>query len=56
MYSRWQEDLWQGKDSLIFVGNQHQRPQGFLVLGVFWPPATSFTPTLWSSVDSAEPE
>jgi hypothetical protein len=27
-----------GKDTIFFVGNQHQHPKGFLVLGVFWPP------------------
>jgi hypothetical protein len=26
------------KDTVFFVGNQHQRPDGFLVLGVYWPP------------------
>lgn len=26
------------KDTVFFVGNQHQAPRGFLVLGVFWPP------------------
>lgn len=25
------------RDTALFVGNQHQAPQGFLVLGVFWP-------------------
>jgi hypothetical protein len=28
------------KDTIFFVGNQHQHPKGFLVLGVFWPPRT----------------
>jgi hypothetical protein len=27
-----------GKDTIFFVGNQHQHPTAFLVLGVFWPP------------------
>jgi hypothetical protein len=27
------------KDTIFFVGNQHAHPRGFLVLGVFWPPA-----------------
>jgi hypothetical protein len=36
---RFETDLWQGRDSLLFVGNQEQRPASFLVLGVFWPPA-----------------
>jgi hypothetical protein len=27
-----------GKDTAFIVGNQHQYPDGFLVLGVWWPP------------------
>lgn len=27
------------KDTYFFVGNQHQRPQTFMVLGAFYPPA-----------------
>jgi hypothetical protein len=27
-----------GRDSVLFVGNQEQHPQSFLVLGIFWPP------------------
>lgn len=35
------------RDTYFFVGNQHQHPQSFLVLGVFWPPAGSRpSPTL----------
>ena len=30
----WSKD----RESELFVGNMHQRPQNFLVLGVFWPP------------------
>lgn len=26
------------KDTVFFVGNQHQHPESFLVLGTFWPP------------------
>jgi hypothetical protein len=26
------------KDTVFFVGNMHQHPKSFLVLGVFWPP------------------
>ena len=26
------------RETELFVGNMHQRPQNFLVLGVFWPP------------------
>lgn len=29
----------QGKDSYFFVGNQHQWPRSFLVLGAFYPKA-----------------
>lgn len=32
-------DLWEGRDTVLFVGNQEQHPISFLVLGVFWPPA-----------------
>jgi hypothetical protein len=33
-----EETLWNGRDSVLFVGNQEQYPISFLVLGVFWPP------------------
>lgn len=29
------------KDTIFFVGNIHQHPKSFLVLGVFWPPRSS---------------
>jgi hypothetical protein len=29
------------RDTYFFLGNQHQYPQSFLVLGAFWPPAGS---------------
>lgn len=29
------------KDCVFFVGNQHQHPESFLVLGVYWPPKQS---------------
>lgn len=29
------------RDTYFYVGNQHKRPKGFMVLGVFWPPAGS---------------
>jgi hypothetical protein len=29
------------KDTIFFVGNQHQAPKAFLVLGVFWPAQAS---------------
>jgi hypothetical protein len=39
MRRRFEDDMWKGKDSVLFVGNQEQHPISFLVLGVFWPPA-----------------
>ena len=30
-----------GRDTYFFLGNQHQHPRSFLVLGVFWPPTGS---------------
>ena len=30
-----------GRDTYFYVGNQHQHPRSFLVLGVFWPPQNS---------------
>jgi hypothetical protein len=39
MRRRFEDDMWQGKDSVLFVGNMEQHPISFLVLGVFWPPA-----------------
>jgi hypothetical protein len=36
---RWLDQMWRGKrDSRLFVGNFHQYPDSFMVLGVFWPP------------------
>lgn len=29
------------RDAHFYLGNQHQHPRSFLVLGVFWPPANS---------------
>lgn len=39
MRVKFEEELWQGRDAVLFVGNQEQHPISFLVLGVFWPPA-----------------
>ena len=39
MRVKFEETLWQGRDTVLFVGNQEQYPISFLVLGVFWPPA-----------------
>ncbi len=36
---KWADQMWgETKDTHLFVGNHHKNPQGFLVLGVFWPP------------------
>jgi hypothetical protein len=35
---KFENDLWTGRDSVLFVGNMEQYPNSFLVLGVFWPP------------------
>lgn len=29
------------RDTHFYIGNQHQRPKGFLILGVYWPPIDS---------------
>jgi hypothetical protein len=39
MREKFEDDLWAGKDTVLFVGNMEQRPWNFLVLGVFWPPS-----------------
>jgi hypothetical protein len=39
MRLKFEETLWKGRDTVLFVGNQEQHPVSFLVLGVFWPPA-----------------
>lgn len=37
-----------GRETLFYVGNQHQHPISFLVLGLFWPPKGSRpSPTLF---------
>lgn len=46
MRQKFEVELWQAKASALFVGNQEQRPASFLVLGVFWPPDTSYQPRL----------
>lgn len=39
MRQKFEDELWApGRDTVLFVGNQEQHPQSFLVLGVFWPP------------------
>jgi hypothetical protein len=39
MRAKFEETLWNGRDTVLFVGNQEEHPASFLVLGVFWPPA-----------------
>jgi hypothetical protein len=35
---KWGEQMWGAKrDTFFYAGNQHDAPDGFLVLGVFWP-------------------
>jgi hypothetical protein len=36
---KWTQQLWApDRDASLFVGNQLKNPDGFMVLGVFWPP------------------
>jgi hypothetical protein len=37
MRAKFEHELWHGRDSVLFIGNQEQHPTSFLVLGVFWP-------------------
>lgn len=39
---KFERELWANRSSVLFVGNQEQHPGSFLVLGVFWPPATAY--------------
>jgi hypothetical protein len=40
--AKWLEEMCgAGKDTAFIVGNQHQHPDGFLILGVWWPPMSS---------------
>lgn len=40
MRAKFVDELWTDRDAALFVGNQEQHPISFLILGVFWPPAT----------------
>lgn len=42
MTAKFEHEMWHGRDSLLFVGNQEQHPHSFLVLGVFWPPDVEY--------------
>lgn len=47
MTRKFVDELWAPeRDSVLFVGNQQRYPQGFLVLGVFWPPAQGLQQSL----------
>jgi hypothetical protein len=46
MRAKFVQEMWDGKSSALFVGNQEEHPNAFLVLGVFWPPATGYQPRL----------
>jgi hypothetical protein len=40
--AKWTDQLWaQERDTALFTGNQFRNPDGFLILGVFWPPKRS---------------
>ena len=38
MRAKFEDTLWQGRDTVLFIGNQEQHPMSPLILGVFWPP------------------
>jgi hypothetical protein len=46
MRQKFEFEMWQDRDAVLFVGNQEQHPTAFLVLGVFWPPVGSYQPRL----------
>ncbi len=46
MRKRFAHEMWEGRATALFVGNQEQHPISFLVLGVFWPPAAAYQPSL----------
>jgi hypothetical protein len=47
------ERVWASdRDTYLYTGNQAKHPQGFLVLGVFWPPAATSVGSLGSFGDS----
>ncbi len=47
--AKFEDEMWAvGRDSVLFVGNQVQHPQSFLVLSVFWPPRQPLQPVLLS--------
>lgn len=47
MRRKFVDQLWaDDRETELFVGNQEQHPQSFLVLGVFWPPKASLQQSL----------
>jgi len=46
MRAKFEQEMWDGKAAALFVGNQEQHPNSFLVLGVFWPPDIGYQPRL----------
>ena len=47
MQQKFVTEMWtRDRRTELFVGNMQQRPHSFLVLGVFWPPATPVQPSL----------
>jgi hypothetical protein len=37
--AKWTDQVWAAdRDTALFTGNQFKNPDGFLVLGLFWPP------------------
>ena len=46
MVEKFERQMWQERDSVLFVGNMEQYPMSFLVLGVFWPPSGDVQGTL----------
>ncbi|HPG14404.1 MAG TPA: hypothetical protein PK434_06950 [Microthrixaceae bacterium] len=47
MRQKFVDQLWaDSRNTVLFVGNQEQRPQSFLILGIFWPPDVAFQPSL----------
>ena len=46
MRDKWERQMWEGRDTVLFVGNQEEHPTSFLVLGVFWPPDRPYQPSL----------
>lgn len=46
MRDKFERQMHEGRDTVLFVGNQEQHPGSFLVLGIFWPPDRPYQPRL----------